>query len=43
MYNHILHVLSAALTAAALVEFNFNTPPKQDRDGDDETLITCLR
>lgn len=40
MYNHILRALSAALPAAALVEFNFNTLPKQYRDG--KTLIACL-
>lgn len=42
MYNRILHVLSAALPAAALVEFNFNTSPKQHKDGEGESLIACL-
>lgn len=42
MYNHISHVLSPALPAAALVEFNFNTPPKQQGDDEGETLIACL-
>lgn len=42
MYNHFLHVLSAALPAAALVEFNFNIAPKPQGDGEGETLIAGL-
>lgn len=42
IYNQFLHVLSAALPAAALVEFNFNIAPKPHRDGEGETLIAGL-